>query len=349
MCSSAPGKQEDFKMWGGGEGLSGCDPGAQRHSDSQGHTSLSSPQPEPPDGRHSNVPDCWKHVVGRSFNICEWEEYHGEQCQLPQCEGSIGFSEEMECRVEEPLREFVDTFRPFPSTSNLSKITLGSYSGEVVLVAKWEEEEGRVVVRGSITLDNEEGEFMAFCLRLMDQVEEDVVLVEREEQLVKEQNVDRGEVTPPPTPRLERHGGSKSRSPRAKDRQLARLLLFQERLCEEYGLPPSQLQEKKKLEQEMTPSPSPSSSPEGRGSRGGGVDLREEFEKIGAEAQLLSHTTPVVIPGGDEQEVLPAGERECSHVTTMDSWKGDGTGAEALTSPDVNVDTLILFSIYIIS
>ena len=137
-------------------------------------------------------------------------------------------------------------------------------------------------------------------------------------------------------------------------------------------MPPSQRQEKK-LEQEMTPSLSPLFSPEGRGGRGGGVDLREEFEKIGADAQVLSPTTPVATPGGEEQEVLPAGEGEWRHVASMVSecaargygtysmrcqsglllcgLQGEGAepGAEALTSSDVNVNTLILFSIYIIS
>ena len=77
-------------------------------------------------------------------------------------------------------------------------------------MAKWEEGEGRVVIRGSITLDKEEGEFMAFRLSLLDQVEEEVAQEEKEVQLVEEQHLarGRGEVTPPSTPRLERHGGS---------------------------------------------------------------------------------------------------------------------------------------------
>ena len=141
-------------------------------------------------------------MVGRSFNICEWEEYHVEQCQLPQCEERIVFSEEMESRVKEPPREFVDTFLPFTPTNNPNKITLSSYSGEVVLVAKWEFGEGGVVVRGSITLDHEDGEFMAFLLMLMEHIEE-VVLEEKkeqkEQQWVEEQHLARGEVTPPPT------------------------------------------------------------------------------------------------------------------------------------------------------
>ena len=54
----------------------------------------------------------------------------------------------------------------------------------------------------------------------------------------------------------------------------------------------------------MTPSPSPPSSPEGRDSKRGGVDLKEEFEKIEAEERLLSPTTPGVTPRGEEPQLF---------------------------------------------
>ena len=76
--------------------------------------------------------------------------------------------------------------------------------------------------------------------------------------LVVKEEEDRGEVTPPSTPNQRQEKGT--RSPGAKARSLARLLQFQQRLCREHGLLPSDLQGSRRWE-ERTPSTSPCSSP----------------------------------------------------------------------------------------
>ena len=64
------------------------------------------------------------------------------------------------------------------------------------------------------------------------------------------QEEERGEVTPPSSPTRRKVVGSKS--PGAKAKSFARLTLFQQRLEEEYGLPPSRLKEEGRRLEEKT-------------------------------------------------------------------------------------------------
>ena len=114
------------------------------------------------------------------------------------------------------------------------------------------------------------------------------------------QKMARGELTPTAAKRQVLQQGS--RSPGAQERSLARLLRFQQRLCEEHNLPPSHLQERRRLGETSSPSSSPRLRPALARSREGGLDLREEFERIGAEALLLPVTTPLGAQEGGEQE-----------------------------------------------
>ena len=80
--------------------------------------------------------------------------------------------------------------------------------------------------------------------------------VGRWEDAVKEeqwQREARGEMTPPCPPGQE---VQKSRSPGSHAKNQTRLLMFQQQLCKEVGLPPSRLQERRRMELEITPSTS---------------------------------------------------------------------------------------------
>ena len=80
------------------------------------------------------------------------------------------------------------------------------------------------------------------------------------------------------------------------------MLRFQQRLCEEHNLPPIHLQERRRLEETSSLSSCPRLKPAPGRSREGGLDLSEEFERIGAEVLLLPVTTPLGAQEGGEQE-----------------------------------------------
>ena len=151
----------------------------------------------------------------------------------------------------------------------------GSSGGEVVLVANREEEEKNfLVVRATINVDleaPEEGVIRVsrerkWLLPAEQEGEEQRLEAEVEEQEHQEAKVmsledinqkmgsqklevnvlldvrqqeESGEVTPPSSPIRRKGVGSKS--PGAKAKSFARLTLFQQRLEEEFGLPPSRL------------------------------------------------------------------------------------------------------------
>ena len=95
------------------------------------------------------------------------------------------------------------------------------------------------------------------------------------------------------------------RSPRAQAKNVARLLSFQQK-CEERGLPPSWLQEDVGREARSVSSPRLKPA---RGVVGGkvkGIDLHGEFERLGAEAQLM--------PGFEEGAV---GRYKPSHLKSQ--------------------------------
>ena len=94
--------------------------------------------------------------------------------------------------------------------------------------------------------------------------------------------VARGEVTPPATPSKERKIGNVRRSPGTTSRNKARLLDFHLECEEQRGLPPSRLQEEIRREERTARL---------RGEEWVGLDLRKEFERLGAETQHLSLTT----------------------------------------------------------
>ena len=113
----------------------------------------------------------------------------------------------------------------------------------------------------------------------------------------------RGEATPAEL-RSNQQSGDRQRSPGVQEKRLARLLHFQQGLCELHGLPPSHLQERRTLE-DRTSSPSPPSLPKLRpaeGGRTGGRDLRRVFDRIGAEALFPPITSPGVKEGGEEED-----------------------------------------------
>ena len=115
----------------------------------------------------------------------------------------------------------------------------------------------------------------------------------------------RGEVTPPNTPSK---AGSERMSPGATARNRARLLEFHQGGVEKRGLPPSRLMEEiRKEERTMSPGSSPRLKPAWR-KRGEvvgtllGRDLREELERLGAEAQHQPPTTPAVVVREEEKQ-----------------------------------------------
>ena len=81
-----------------------------------------------------------------------------------------------------------------------------------------------------------------------------------------------------------------SRSPRATAKNNARLLEFHQECEEQRDLPPSRLQDEIRRE-ERTPSLASLPRLMGRGLVG--LDLRKEFERLGAEAQHLPLDTPM--------------------------------------------------------
>ena len=163
----------------------------------------------------------------------------------------------------------------------------------------------------------------------------------------------RGEITPPNSPIKEKKSGSVGRSPGAMARNRARLLDFQLKCEEERGLPASRLQEEIRREEKT---PSPGSSPRLKPVRCGrgevvGRDLREEFERLGAEAQHLPLAYPPVgIKEEEEQEddYTWYGEGSCGlttnptfqklacrkhiHVQRLSECVGSGEGAEVSTT-----------------
>ena len=113
------------------------------------------------------------------------------------------------------------------------------------------------------------------------------------------------------------------RSPRAQAKNVARLLSFQQK-CEERGLPPSRLQEDVGREARSVSSPRLKPA---RGVVGGevkGIDLHGEFERLGAEAQLM----PGFGEGGcGSLQTIPLEESTCRQDITMQRLSECGVGS----------------------
>ena len=127
----------------------------------------------------------------------------------------------------------------------------------------------------------------------------------------------RGELTPAAVLKPGQEKKSKRRSPKSQTKRSERLLSFQERLSVKFGLPPSRLMDERRQCDKTPPSTSglkpaqsggqvedttPSSTTNSRlmPAQRKGNDLREEFERLGAEARLPSTTTPSSVQGKGE-------------------------------------------------
>ena len=114
----------------------------------------------------------------------------------------------------------------------------------------------------------------------------------------------KGELTPVAALKPGQEKESRMRSPNSQTKRSARLLCYQERLSVKFGLPPSRLMEKRRQLEETTPSST--TNPRLMPAQGKGTDLREEFERLGAEARLSTITTPI---SGQERGQVRSGRR----------------------------------------
>ena len=293
-------------MWGGGGGLPGCDPGGLRCSAGQEVTGPSSPLPEPPDHIHSWGP----------HPPLGWDDYSRPIEDTSEDEELLAFREYwLGEHGQSALKEWLNRgpnykppCQPWPPTNPWPP-----------LVAEWCQTcEDYREVEMDITGLVEEKELEV----VKEQGKEEKEQAREEKVMEQELKVARGEVTPPASPR---QVGEQMKSPGTQAKQLARLLQFQQQLSEEFGLPPSRLQERRILEQETTPSPSSPSSPERKQFDRVGKDLKKEFERIGAEALLLPLSIPTegaLDRGGQQEEDQPkpagcGGEEEWSHADAM--------------------------------
>ena len=114
----------------------------------------------------------------------------------------------------------------------------------------------------------------------------------------------RGELTPVPALKPVQDKESRMRSLNCPTNRSARLLCYQERLSVKFGLPPSRLMEKRRQLEETRPSSA--TNPRLMPVQGKDTDLREQFERLGAEARLPPTTTSI---SGEERGEVRSGRR----------------------------------------